>query len=89
MVFGHRISCFKGLKSIQKKAEVANIDPICISVKPKSLAKGGIVIKITDCPAPTHNKPAAKIQMVLGNLLISLLISHDQHMNLIILAIMH
>ena len=63
-----------GLKIIQANAEVAKIDPIWISFKPRSLAIGGIVIKTIDCPAPTHNKPAASTQIVLGSFSSDLLI---------------
>ena len=38
----------KGLNNIHAKAEDAKIEPICISESPRSLAKGGIVIKTTD-----------------------------------------
>ena len=63
-----------GLKIIQANAEVAKIDPIWISFRPRSRAIGGIVIKTIDCPAPTHNKPAASTQIVLGSFSSDLLI---------------
>ena len=38
----------RGLAIIQARAEIPKIDPICCSVKPKSLPKGGIVRNTTD-----------------------------------------
>ena len=37
-----------GLKIIHASADVANIEPISISFKPKSLATGGMVINTND-----------------------------------------
>ena len=41
----------------QASAEIANIDDVCISVKPRSRASGGTSTKTKDWPRPTVNRP--------------------------------
>ena len=47
----------KALVNAHATAEIAKIDEVWISVKPKSLAKGGTKTKTKDWPSPTVNRP--------------------------------
>ena len=39
------------------KADIAKIEEVCISLKPKSLARGGTRTKTNDWPRPTVKRP--------------------------------
>ncbi len=47
------------------------MDPVWISLNPRSLAKGGIVIKTTDYPAPTKRRPPDNNHIIEGSFFIS------------------
>jgi hypothetical protein len=47
------------------------MDPVWISLNPRSLANGGIVIKTTDCPAPTKKRPPDNNHIIEGSFFIS------------------
>ena len=53
----HLLSPKTALVNAHATAEIAKIDEVWISVKPKSLAKGGTKTKTKDWPSPTVNRP--------------------------------